>query len=139
MHACLQVYFISLSLHECQGIRWLLIYLGVSSFSSLNSFSRACATPPTKGNLFKKYLWKEEGNILGTERKFSQILYSGIHKPSKIPVLWQGKMFLLLFYFFKHQSFDFCSGCLFQGSHCYFLEQSYCQWKSVICTVLLFL
>lgn len=137
MHACLQVYFISLSLHECQGIRWLLIYLGLSSFSSLNPFSKACATPPTKGNLFKKYLWKEERNILGTERK---VLCSVIHKPSKIPVVWQGKMFLLLFlFFFKHQSFDFCSGWLFQGSHCYFLEQSHCQWKSVICTVLLFL
>lgn len=97
MHACLQVYFISLSLHECQGIRWLLIYLGLSSFSSLNPFSKACATPPTKGNLFKKYLWKEERNILGTERK---VLYSVIHKPSKIPVVWQGKMFLLLFLFF---------------------------------------
>lgn len=97
MHACVQVYFISLSLHECRGIRWLLIYLGLSSFSSLNPVSKACATPPTKGNLFKKYLWKEERNIPGTERK---VLYSVIHKPSKIPVLWQGKMFLLFFFIF---------------------------------------
>lgn len=84
----------------------------------------------------EEVLWKEERNILGTERK---VLYSVIHKPSKIPVAWQEKMFLLLFYFFKHQSFDFCSSGLFQGSHCYFLEQSHCQWKSGICTGFLFL
>lgn len=121
---------------NARGLGGLLIYLGLSSFSSLNPFSKACATPPTKGNLFKKYLWKEERNILRTERK---VLYYVIHKHSKIPVLWQGKYFYFFFYFFKHQSFEFCSGWLFQGSHCFFLEQSHCQWKSVICTVLLFL
>lgn len=112
-----------------------LIYLSLSSFSSFNLYSKACGTI-SKGWLLKKYLWKEERNILGTERK---ILYSVIHKHSKIPVAWQEKMFLLLFYFFKHQSFDFYSSGLFQGSHCYFLEQSHCQWKSVICTGFLFL
>lgn len=44
MHACLWVYFITLSLPKCQGIGWLLIYLGLSSFSSLNLFSKAYGT-----------------------------------------------------------------------------------------------
>lgn len=67
-------------------------FIGLYSSSSLNPFNKACATLPTKGNLFNQYLWKEERNILGTER---QVLYSVIHKPSVIPELWQGKMFLL--------------------------------------------
>lgn len=130
-HACLSpVDFVTLSLHECRGIGGWLIYLGLSSFSSLNLYGKAC------GTISKGWLLKEERSILGTERK---VLYSVIHKPSKIPAAWQEKMFLLLFYFFKHQSSDFYSGGLFQGSHCYFLEQSHCQWKSVICTGFLFL
>lgn len=120
---------------NARGLGGWLIYLGLSSFSSLNICSKACGSI-SKRWLLKKYLWKEEGNILETARK---VLYSVIHEPSKIPVAWQEKMFLLLFYFFKHQSFDFYSSRLFQGSHCYFLEQSHCQWKSVICTGFLFL
>lgn len=59
-----------------------LIYLSLSSFSSFSLYSKACGTI-SKGWLLKEYLWKEEGNILGTERK---VLYSVIHKHSKIPV-----------------------------------------------------
>lgn len=123
MHACLQFILLPWVCMNARGLGGWLIYLGLSSFSSLNLFSKACGTI-NKGWLFKKYLWKEERNILGTEKR---VLYSVIHKPSKIPVVWQEKGFLLLFYFFKHQSFDFSSSGLFQGSHCYFLEQSHCQ------------
>lgn len=84
----------SLILCECQGIRCLLGFLSLYNSSSLNPFSKACATLPTKGNLFNQYLWKEERNILGAERQF---LYSVIRKPSVILELWQGKMFLLFF------------------------------------------
>lgn len=135
MHACLQFIWLPWVCMNARGLSGWLIYLGLSSFFSLNLYSKACGAI-SKGWLLKKYLCKEERNILRTERK---VLYSVIHKPSKIPVAWQEKMFLLLFYFFKHQSFDFYSSGSFQGSHCYFLEQSHCQWKSVICTGFLFL
>lgn len=81
---------------NARGLGGLLIYLRLSSFSSLNPFSKACATPPTKGNLFKKYLCEEERNILETERK---VLYPVTHKHSKIPVPWQGKYFYFFFIF----------------------------------------
>lgn len=96
MHACLQFLLLPWVCMNARGLGGWLIYLGLSSFSRLNLYSKACGTI-SKGWLLKKYLWKEERNILGTERK---VLYSVIHKLSKIPVAWQEKMFLLLFYFF---------------------------------------
>lgn len=107
-----------------------------SSFSSLNPFSKACATPPTKGICSRGTYEKRKEIFWGQREKF---LYSVLHKPSEVPKLWQGKMFLLFFITFFLRIVLFISGCLFQGSHCCFLEQSHCQWKSVICTVLLFL
>lgn len=71
---------------------------------SLNPFSKACATLPTKRNLFTQYLWKEERNILGTER---QVIYSVTYKPSVIPGLWWGENVFTFSFFNYFKNFLF--------------------------------
>lgn len=81
MHAWLKICFLSLGLHECQGIRWMLICLSLWSFIlALTHSTRLVPHHQQRRNLFKKYLREEERSIPGTKRK---VLYSVMHKPSK--------------------------------------------------------
>lgn len=136
MHACLQVYFISLSLHECQGIRWLLIYLGLQAFLALTHSARLVPHHRQRESVQEVPMKRGKKYFGDREKSFYILCYISLQRFQNFG---RGKCFYFFFITFFLRIVLFISGCLFQGSHCCFLEQSHCQWKSVICTVLLFL
>lgn len=137
--ACMPVFSLILFPRVCMNARGLggcwFIWV-FQAFLALTHSARLVPHHQQRGVCSRSTYGKRREIFWGQREKFYILWYISLQR---FQYFGRGKCFYFFFYFFKHQSFDFCSGWLFQGSHCYFLEQSHCQWKSVICTVLLFL
>lgn len=73
-------------------VAWFILVF--EAFLASTSTTRFVA-PSAKGDCWRSTCGKRK-EIFWGQRK---VLYSVIHKPSKIPVVWQEKMFLLFFIF----------------------------------------